>query len=236
MALRDDGAVLKVFLLDPVEVVRIGLTRLLEEEDGIVIAGQAGCVEEALEGLRRLSPDVLLMDGFGLEAAASVVTQFEGLTVIVFSMLLSRQTVEKLVRHGVQGLISKLVPAGDIGRLVRLIHDGARLAVLPRQQQPAGLPGLPPLTPREEDVIRLLLAGMNTSEAARSLSLSERTVRTYVSSIHSKFGTRRRDDLMAVATAIASSLFGDLRRPPNLEVASLPRSRSSFSTVEVGSG
>ncbi|WP_054814715.1 response regulator [Nocardia arizonensis] len=194
------SGVVRILVVDDERLVREGIAALLALQPGIEVLATAEDGAAAVELTLELNPDVVLMDirmpGLdGVEAAARL---RDHATVLMLTTFDDEDYLIRALHAGAAGYLLKDLPAPDLARAVRLAHAGVdqysatvanRLAALVRARTAP-----PPidLTPRETDVLRLLAAGAANREIARSLHLSEGTVKNHVSSILNRLGVRDR--------------------------------------------
>lgn len=191
---------IRVVIADDHKVVRQGLAFLLSSEPGIEVAGEAADGITALQAVRALRPDVLLLDLFmphmdGMAVLRSM--REEGLTARVL-VLTSAQDHEHLLTAIKAGALSFLPKTADVDQVIESVRAAARgesvlqpaaTAQLIRELQQGTAPDpLGLLTPREIDVLREVARGRPNREIARALSVSEETVKSHVSSILAKLG------------------------------------------------
>ena len=190
---------IRVVIADDHNVVREGLRFLLSSEPGIEVAGEAADGAAALDAVRALRPDVLLLDLFMPRLDGMSVLRClrdEGLSTHVL-VLTSATDDSHLIEAVKTGALSFLPKTAGVEQVIEAVRAAARgEAVL----QPAatarllkelrgGAPDpLRSLTPREIDVLREVARGRANREIARTLSLSEETVKSHVSSILAKLG------------------------------------------------
>ncbi|HXP58333.1 MAG TPA: response regulator transcription factor [Streptosporangiaceae bacterium] len=197
---------LTVLIVDDHPVVRQGLRVLLDVHDGIEVAGEAADGEEALALAAALEPDVILLDLKlpGLDGVA-VLTELRsrgiGARVLVLTSANDPAQVSRAVQAGASGFLYKDVDPDALIRAIRAVNDGNLLlapdAAAPlmaahatRAAAPRG--GLASLTVREREVLDQLARGRSNREIARELHVSEKTVKTHVSSVLAKLGVQDR--------------------------------------------
>lgn len=197
-----------VLLVDDHAVVLRGLRFFLETEEAIEVVGEAMDGETALEEVRRLMPDVVLMDlvlpGMdGVQATREIRRIAPDTKVIVLTSFSEQDRVVPAIQAGAAGYLLKDVAPEALAEAIRAVHRGeARLH--PRVAQALMLqvgqgtkPSDPPerafsLTPREAEVLALLTRGLSNKEIAAELAITETTVKTHVSHILSKLGLQDR--------------------------------------------
>lgn len=211
----------RVVIADDQAMVRAGFRSLLNEEPGIEVVGEAADGEQAVSAVRRFAPDVALIDVRmpnvdGLEATRRIVAAGSSTRVLILTTFDIDEYVYEGLRAGASGFLLKdatpeqliaaihLVAAGEavLAPTVtrRVVEAFARLPVAPEALQHA----LESLTPREQDVLRLLAKGHANSEIARDLVVSHATAKTHVRNVLAKLDLR--DRVHAVVFAYESGL------------------------------
>jgi DNA-binding NarL/FixJ family response regulator len=210
-----------VVLADDEAMVRAGFRMILESEPDIEVVGEAESGEQASETVRRLRPDVVLMDiqmpgGDGLEATRRITASPDLASRVVILTTFERDAyVFDALRAGASGFLLKNSSPEDLIHAVRVVAAGdALLAPSVTQriiqqfaQRPANsalAEGLESLTQREHEVLVMLARGNSNAELASELFVTEGTIKTHVSSLLSKLGLR--DRVQAVILAYESGL------------------------------
>jgi two-component system, NarL family, response regulator LiaR len=193
------GAVIRIVIADDHRVVRQGLRFLLSQEPDIEVVGEAADGIDTLEAVRQHRPDVLLLDLFmprldGLAVLKAM--QDEGLQARVL-VLTSSQNEDHLlaaVRAGALSFLPKTAGVDQVVESVRAASRGesvlqpAATARLLRELRGRSRDPLSELSPRELDVLKALTRGRSNRAIAKTLSVSEETVKSHVSSILAKLG------------------------------------------------
>lgn len=212
---------LRVMIADDQALVRAGFRMILEADGSVQVVGEAADGEEAIAMVRRLQPDVVLMDVRmpvldGLEATRRIVAASPALRVIMLTTFDVDEYVYTALRAGASGFLLKDVSPEQLVAAVRLIASGDALLapsitrrLVERFARPAarvssGDAELFTLTSREKEVLVLMARGLSNAELADRLTLSEATVKTHVARILSKLGLR--DRVQAVVLAYESGL------------------------------
>jgi DNA-binding NarL/FixJ family response regulator len=213
---------LRVVIVDDQALVRAGFRMILEADSDIQVAGDAADGEQAVSVVRRLDPDVVLMDIRmpvldGLEATRKILANGRARPrVIMLTTFDADEYVYTALRAGASGFLLKDVSPEQLVAAVRLVAAGDALLapsitrrLVERFAAPARTPvteseGLSTLTSREREVLVLMARGLSNTEIAAHLTLSEATVKTHVARILSKLGIR--DRVQAVVMAYESGL------------------------------
>lgn len=196
------GAAIRVMIVDDHAVVRRGLLAFLETESDIEVVGSAGGGAEALEQLQQLAepPDVVLMDlrmepMDGIETTRRIRSRYAHVEVVALTSFGENARVHAALEAGASGYLLKDADADEVTGAIRAAHRGELQldpAVARRLMSSLSPARSEELTARELDVLRLLAEGRANKVIAAELSLSERTVRTHVSSILAKLGLNSR--------------------------------------------
>jgi DNA-binding NarL/FixJ family response regulator len=207
----------KVLLADDQTLVRAGFRVLLERGHDIEVVGEVADGAEAIEAVRRLRPDVVLMDIRmpvldGLEATRRIVAdeRLAGVRVVMLTTYELDEYVFEALRVGASGFLLKDVDPADLRQAVRVAASGDALLspsvtrrliefvakAAPRRADPERLSLL---TDREREVMALVGGGLSNDEIARRLFMSPATAKTHVSRAMAKLGARDRAQLVVLA-------------------------------------
>ncbi len=213
------AAVIRVLVADDQEMVREGFSALLDAQPDITVVGSAGDGVVAVSEVRRLRPDVVLMDVRMPEMDGLTATRLladDPVKVLVLTTFDLDDYVYEALRAGASGFLLKHAPASELLAAVRVVARGEALlapSVTKRliedfvKSQPVRVvkpAALGALTERETEVLRLIAQGLSNGEIAGHLVLAEQTVKTHVSRVLMKLGLR--DRAQAVIAAYESGL------------------------------
>jgi DNA-binding NarL/FixJ family response regulator len=215
--------VIRIIVADDHQVVRAGFAALLDTQPDFAVVGTACDGAEAVRMGRDLHPDVALMDirmpgTDGIEATRQLTgSGQDGPRVLILTTFDLDEYVYDALCAGASGFLLKDVTAERLFDAVRVVAAGEALLAptvtrrliseFARLRPNAGArsaAGLPALTPRETQVLRLVAEGLSNPEIAARLVVTEETVKTHVSRVLSKLGLR--DRTQAVVTAYESGL------------------------------
>ena len=205
---------MKILLCDDQAVIRDGLEMLLNLEKDFQVIGVAQDGAEAVDLAAQKQPDLILMDlkmpiMSGIEATREIRTKFPNIKILVLTTYDDDEWVFDAIRAGASGYLLKDTPRQKIVEAIRGTMDGKSFVdpaiagkflnqVASKQTQPTSIL-TDKLTERELDVLRLIAKGINNSEIANQLHLSEGTVRNHVSAILEKLGVSDRTQAAVIA-------------------------------------
>jgi len=217
---------IRVMIVDDHSMVRRGLATILKVRPDLELVAEASNGHEALQLCHDAQPDVVLMDLVmpemsGAEATQLIVDQCPGTQVIALTSFQEKELVREALQAGAISYLLKNVSAENLAAAIREAHSGRSTlapeaiqaliqADLPApvfEQEPAEDFGL---TPREREVLALMVEGLNNPEIAERLVVSRSTAKAHVSNILSKLGVSNRGE--AIAMAIQYSLVGTAGR------------------------
>jgi|SRR5680860_383524 len=204
---------IRVLVVDDHEIVRLGLTHLLEQYPDFESVDSASNLAEALLKAERVRPDVIIMDvrlkgASGIEACREICKYFPGMKVIMLTSFSEDEMVMDSIYAGAQGYILKDVGNDELIRAIRAVFRGEAhldpvvtnklLERMRRNGQKSDDP-LEQLSEREKKILICIAEGRTNREIAQKVSLSEKTIRNYVSSILTKLNVSNRAEAAAYA-------------------------------------
>jgi NarL family two-component system response regulator LiaR len=205
----DDTARIRVMIVDDHGIVRRGLTAVLRTFADLELVGEARDGQEAVERCEALQPDVILMDLImpvlgGVAATRSIHRRWPQVQIIALTSFQEKELVQEALQAGAISYLLKNVSGEDLAEAIRAAHAG-RSILAPEAVQALIQPGKPEpapsydLTPREREVLALLVKGLNNAEIARRLCISPSTSKAHVSNILSKMGVSNRAEAISLA-------------------------------------
>ncbi len=199
---------ISVLISDDHELVREGLKRILEEGKVARRVGEATTAGETMAAIRRVPWDVVILDlnlagQSGLDLLKEIKAEFPRLPVLVLSMYPEEQFALRVIRAGAAGYLHKNLAARVLVEAVRQVRTGQRY-ISPKVaeqlanavQQPEGQPLHATLSAREDQVLRLIGAGLTVGKIAVKLHLSVKTISTYRAIVLRKLGLENNAQLM----------------------------------------
>ncbi|GAA1860687.1 response regulator transcription factor [Asanoa iriomotensis] len=206
---------IRVYLLDDHEVVRRGLTDLLESQGDIEVVGESGLAHEATARIPALRPDVMILDarlpdGSGIDVCRDVRAVDPTIKGLILTSYEDDEALFAAIMAGASGYVLKQVRGTDLVDGVRRVAAGQSMldpAVTQRVldrirsgvEQPAELQAL---TEQERRILEHIAQGRTNREIAAEMFLAEKTVKNYVSSLLAKLGLERRTQAAVLATRL----------------------------------
>jgi two-component system, NarL family, response regulator LiaR len=200
---------IRVLLVDDHTMVRRGLATFLKVFDDLELVGEAADGETAVDLCGRILPDVVLMDMVmpdmdGVTATRLIRQRFPSVQVIALTSFKEERLVQGVLQAGAIGYLLKDVSAVELAQAIRAGHAGRGTLSLEAVQAMTHAASQPPppghdLTEREQEVLVLLVAGLNNSEIAEKLVVSPSTIKSHVSNILAKFDVTSRTEVAAIA-------------------------------------
>jgi two-component system response regulator NreC len=206
---------IRLFLVDDHQVVRTGLRMLLASEEDVEIVGEAGTAREAMEGVAKINPDVVLMDiGLpdmsGIEATQKIKSQHPKMAVVALTIHEDEEYFFRMLDAGASGYVPKRAAPEELLTAIRSAAKGevylypsmAKLLVkdyLAQEHAINGASSLDGLTDREQEVLKYLVEGENNDKIAAVLVISPKTVARHRENIMQKLGLHSRSELVRYA-------------------------------------
>ena len=215
---------IRIMIVDDHSMVRKGLATILKVRSDLELVGEAGNGKEALQVCDQVQPDVILMDLVmpemsGAEATRLIRRRHPDVQIIALTSFQERELVRDALQAGAISYLLKNVSADDLAAAIYEAYAGRSTlapeaiqalskADTPSAQPAQELPVAFDLTPREQEVLALMVEGLNNPQIAERLVISRSTAKAHVSNILSKLGVSNR------AEAITLALQHELVSPP----------------------
>ncbi len=208
---------IRVMLVDDHEVVRRGLSSLIDAEDGLEVVGEAGDGPEGVGLAGILKPDVVVMDvrmpnGGGVEACRGLRDHHPEIRVIMLTSFSDDEALFNSIMAGAAAYVLKQIRGHDLVDAIRKVAAGQSLldpTVTRRVLERLRLarvedkdPRLARLSTQEEHILDLVAEGHTNREIAETIHLSDKTVKNYVSSILRKLEVQRRAEAASYVTRV----------------------------------
>lgn len=203
-------AVIRVMLVDDHHMVRKGLAAYIKQDPGLAVVGEAADGEEAVRIFPEVKPDVVLMDLVmprmeGPEATQKLRQLDSNVQVIALTSFHERDLVKEALQAGAISYLLKNITGEELARAIRSAYCGASTLapevaqVLVHAAAAPDEPLIEELSPREYEVLTLLVEGFTNPEIAAQLTISTSTARAHVSHILNKLCVSNRSEAVALA-------------------------------------
>jgi DNA-binding NarL/FixJ family response regulator len=204
----------RIFIVDDHPLVREGLANLINQQEDLVVCGEAEDAAQALAGIGVHRPDLALIDislktASGLELVKDLGAHFPGVALVVLSMHDELLYAERALRAGARGYVMKRETTKDVLTAIRRVLQGdvyvsdrvmtAMARRLGTTRKSAAATPVEQLSDRELEIFRLLGQGLTTSQIAADLHLSLKTVQAYCARAKEKFGVSSLGELLRAA-------------------------------------
>src|ERR1700681_102061 len=194
-----------VLLVDDHSLVRRGFRRMLEDESDLDVVGEASTGEESIKLARRLHPQVVVMDcalpGMnGLQATRQILEDSPETAVLMLSMHSESTWVRQAIDAGAKGYVLKNALDLDLGAAIRKVAAGETVFD-PQLETRSALKGerSAALTPRELEVLQMIVNGKSNKEIATALDLSDNTIAVHRANIMNSLGIHKTAELVVYA-------------------------------------
>jgi DNA-binding NarL/FixJ family response regulator len=194
-----------VLLVDDHSLVRRGFRRMLEDEPDMEVVGEAGDGEESVKLARELHPQVVVMDSAlpgmnGLQATRQILEDSPETAILMLSMHSENTWVRQAVEAGAKGYILKNALDLELGAAIRKVAAGETVFD-PKVEQQSTLKGErnSALTPRELEVLQMIVDGKSNKEIATALDLSANTIAVHRANIMNTLGIHKTAELVVYA-------------------------------------
>ncbi len=195
---------IRVLIVDDHPIVRVGINAIISARSDMTVVAQAGSGEEAIPLFKQHKPDVTLMDlrlpGMsGVEAIRAIRAISPKARFVVLTTYEGDEDIHQALKSGAQGYLIKGMPHEDLIKALRRVHAGEGFVPMPMADALASRTAGGHLTPREKDVLSLLIVGKSNKEIGVSLNVSETTVKSHVSVILMKLSASDRTQAVVIA-------------------------------------
>jgi len=210
-----------IAIVDDHQVLVETLKLVIQQEDDMLVVGEAGCCTDCLELVRRVSPSILILDvslpdGDGLSLVPKINKLSPDTNILVLTSFSDEDTLMRAIDLGVSGFVGKNQHLSELLSAIRLAAQGEiaipaslLLGLLGRKprsrKQVPDLPEHEPLTPRETEILSCLAQGNSAGEISGRLHISPLTVRTHIRNLIEKLGVHSR--LEAVTYALQKGII-----------------------------
>jgi two-component system, NarL family, nitrate/nitrite response regulator NarL len=205
---------IRVAIVDDHPLIRDGLTHVLGDCPDFIVVGEGSSAEEAVEIAKSRKPDILVLDvglpGGGLSALEAIAAGCPDTKVLMLTISVDRPDVLKAMRLGARGYVIKGASGPEIVQALRSIHHGDRhvspsvgamlLSDINHRKSSTMMQAIETLNHREDEILTLVMQGLSNKEIGTKLSLSDKTVKQYMTSVFQKLKVRNRVEAAMLAS------------------------------------
>jgi DNA-binding NarL/FixJ family response regulator len=206
-----------ILLADDHDVVRRGMKMLLEDEENVKVIGEASDGLDAIEKVKMLMPNVVILDltmpkMTGIEAAKVISEEYPAVKILIFSMHHNKEYIVKSVENGANGYLLKDTGKDELLRAIKVVSEGRKyfppeiseviideLLAKTSGTQEETRPIFEKITPKEKQILGMIVQGYNSREMADKLFLSIRTVDNHRANMMKKVKAKNTADLVKMA-------------------------------------
>ena len=204
---------LRIFLVDDHDVVRRGLTALIDAEDDLEVVGTSSSAAGTLDAIAATRPDVSVLDvrlgdGNGVEVCRDIRSAHPKVACLILTSFEDDQALVEASLAGAAGYVLKRVQGDELLTAIRLVGKGRRLLapgttrLALRRLRESGEAAVEELSPQERRIFDLIGDGLSNREIADRMYLAEKTVKNYVTNLLRKLGMSRRTEAAAFAARL----------------------------------
>jgi DNA-binding NarL/FixJ family response regulator len=192
---------IRVLIADDHALVRAGIRALVEKIEGVVVVAEAGKGGEAMELVRELRPDLMLLDitmpdGGGFEVLEEVTNHYPDIKIIVLTVHEAGEYAIRALREGAAGFLPKSAASTELEQAIQMVVRGdvyispetSRKTLLEYGKGATKRDLLATLSPRQREVLRLIAEGKTTKQIAQLLEISVKTVETHRAQLMERLG------------------------------------------------
>jgi DNA-binding NarL/FixJ family response regulator len=204
MNITQHSGIIRILTADDHQLLREGIAAVLETQDDMRVVGHAGSGREAIEGFRRVQPDVTLMDlrmpdMSGIEAVAAIRSEYPTARIVVLTTYAGDVQAVAALRAGAAGYLLKSLVRRELIETIRAVHAGKRCVPAEIATEIAEHATDDGLTDRELEVLRRVAAGKSNKWVAAELAISEGTIKNHMKSILQKLEASDRTHAVIIA-------------------------------------
>ncbi len=201
---------IRLLVVDDHQAFRMGLVAIVNEYNDMQVVAEAGTGSQAIELCRSCHPDVVLMDlrlpGLsGVEATIAIRKEFPQCRIIVITTYDGDEDIYRALQSGAHGYLLKDMSKEEMVEAIRAVHAGEYRIPANIANRLAARMGRPEITPREIEVLKLIVKGKSNKEIGAALDITEDTVKGHLKSVYAKLGVN--DRTQAVISALQRGIM-----------------------------
>ena len=195
---------IKLLVVDDHAVVRIGLVALFNREQDMTVVGEAENGEQALSAIRKLSPDVVVLDFMmpkmdGAEATAAIHAEFPDVKILILTTFGTSDGIAHALKSGATGAIQKNITSEKLVDAIRRVAAGGSVISPEIKQSLKSEPPIPSLTQKQKLILHSVTRGLSNREIATQFGISTNGVKDHLNAIFTKLGASGRSEAITIA-------------------------------------
>ena len=194
----------RLLIADDHIILRMGLVTLFENTPGFEIAGEADDGEQAVMETLRLKPDVVIMDlsmpvKDGIEATREIMSAAPETKILVLTTFATSDSISDVLAAGARGVVLKNIPREQLLSSIRRVVAGEQVLSEDVKALLSEDPPIEALSPRQREILNMLVRGISNREMATILGISVTVVKEHITALYGKLGAANRTEAVAVA-------------------------------------
>ena len=195
---------IRILIAEDHLIARVGVTGIINMQSDMAVVAEAVNGRQAAELFRHYLPDVTLLDVrmpkmSGIEAAVAIRAEFPNARLIALTSYDGEEDIRRAVEAGVLGFLTKDVLRDELIKAIRAVHAGGTYIPPKLTAKLNAQLERPPLSPREVEVLELIVRGLSNKQIAYDLNISEETAKNHVKHIFGKLGVQDRTQAATIA-------------------------------------
>ena len=193
-----------ILIADDHVILRMGLVTLFENTPGFAIAGEADDGEQAVKETLRLRPDIVIMDlsmpiKSGIEATREIMSAAPETKILVLTTFATSDSISEVLAAGARGVVLKNIPREQLLSSIRRVAAGEQVLSEDVKALLSEDPPIEALSPRQREMLNMLVRGISNREMATILGISVTVVKEHITALYGKLGAANRTEAVAVA-------------------------------------
>lgn len=195
---------IRILIADDHKIVRIGLSSLCATAKDMSVVGEAEDGDSAVTAALKLRPDVIVMDLMmpgtdGVEATREILEKLPDVRILILTSYSTTNVIARALANGAAGALLKTADDETFLNAIRTIAAGERFIQGEVENMLEDDPPIPPLTPRQSEVLRSLMRGLSNRDISIQLGMSETRVEQHVNALLTKIGAANRTEAVGIA-------------------------------------
>ena len=195
---------ISVFIVDDHAILRMGLASLISAEKGLSVIGDAEDGESAIRKVRKLQPDVIIMDLMmpdmdGTETTRRILAELPEAKILILTTFGTSDGLAHALEAGAQGAVMKNIPFPELVTAIRTVAAGKRFIAPDIERILSSNPPLPTLSPRQGEILEAIARGLSNADIAKQIGIGPDMVKAHVNALFQKIGAANRAEAVDIA-------------------------------------